>query len=212
MNKDTKRYQQTKPRKHATQERSKLTVESILEAAIQVFEQHGYAAGTTARIAERAGVSIGSLYQYFPNKDAILVALAKQHLIECQTVADHVLASGTAQPFESVLRALTEGFIQLHLRNPVLHRLLFEEVVLPAEIRELFDDMEHKLIGDLAIVIEGHTGAQTVDSRRIAYFTIQVIEHLTHAVVLHPEHGYSYQACQDEIVRVVLGYLRHSDL
>jgi AcrR family transcriptional regulator len=70
------------PRKLPKQERSEATVESILDAAAQVFERHGYAAGTTSRIAERAGVSIGSLYQYFPNKDAILVALVHRHLAE----------------------------------------------------------------------------------------------------------------------------------
>jgi AcrR family transcriptional regulator len=57
-------------------------VQAVLQAAAQVFERHGYAAGTTNRIAERAGVSIGTLYQYFPNKDAILVALVHQHLAE----------------------------------------------------------------------------------------------------------------------------------
>ena len=61
-------------RKFPQQSRSQETVEAIVGAATQVFERHGYAAGTTNRIAERAGVSIGPLYQYFPNKDAILVA------------------------------------------------------------------------------------------------------------------------------------------
>ncbi len=70
------------PLKQPLQQRSRLTVQAILEAAIQVFDEHGYAAGTTARIAQRAGVSIGSLYQYFPNKDSILTALAGQHLAE----------------------------------------------------------------------------------------------------------------------------------
>jgi AcrR family transcriptional regulator len=58
------------PRARPSQARSRDTVEALLQAAAQVFECHGYAAGTTNRIAERAGVSIGSLYQYFPNKDA----------------------------------------------------------------------------------------------------------------------------------------------
>lgn len=70
------------PRKLPKQARSGATVEAILEAAAQIFERRGYAAGTTNRIAERAGVSIGSLYQYFPNEDAILVALVHQHLAE----------------------------------------------------------------------------------------------------------------------------------
>src|SRR5271154_4150665 len=74
--------QRLQPRKLPRQPRSEATVDAILLAAAQVFERHGYAAGTTNRIAERAGVSIGTLYQYFPNKDAILVALARDHLAE----------------------------------------------------------------------------------------------------------------------------------
>jgi AcrR family transcriptional regulator len=65
----------SQPRRKPVQDRSLATVEAILEAAAQVFERYGYAAGTTNRIAGRAGVAIGSLYQYFRNKDAILVAL-----------------------------------------------------------------------------------------------------------------------------------------
>src|ERR1700727_158166 len=74
------------PRKAAKQARAQATVDAIVEAAAQVFESLGYAAATTNRIAERAGVSIGSLYQYFPNKDAILVALARRHLAEGMVV------------------------------------------------------------------------------------------------------------------------------
>ncbi len=73
------------PRKPPIQKRSRETVEVILEAATQVFIQMRYSAGTTNRIAERAGVSIGSLYQYFPNKDAIPASLAERHLTESFT-------------------------------------------------------------------------------------------------------------------------------
>lgn len=68
------------PRKRPRQVRAELTRERILDAAARVFAEHGYAAGTTNRIAERARVSIGSLYQYYPNKDAILAELIGDHL------------------------------------------------------------------------------------------------------------------------------------
>lgn len=84
-----------KPRRRPAQARSRDTVQAILEAAAQIFERHGYAAGTTNRIATRAGVSVGSLYQYFPNKDAILVALT-----------DALIAQGA-------LRA-TDGVVVVH--------------------------------------------------------------------------------------------------
>src|SRR3569833_2023390 len=77
MRSDKRRFQ---PRKQPRQVRAELTRQRILTAAAHVFAEHGYAAGTTNRIAERARISIGSLYQYFPNKDAILAALLARHL------------------------------------------------------------------------------------------------------------------------------------
>nr|MDT0666011.1 helix-turn-helix domain-containing protein [Micromonospora sp. DSM 115978] len=71
-------------RKRPVQERSRRTVEAILDAAAQLLATNGYQATTTNHVAERAGVSIGSLYQYFPNKDALLVALEDRHLDEVE--------------------------------------------------------------------------------------------------------------------------------
>jgi AcrR family transcriptional regulator len=71
-------------RKRPTQVRSRQTVESILDAAAHLLAERGYTATTTNHVAQRAGVSIGSLYQYFPNKDALVVALEEQHLEEAE--------------------------------------------------------------------------------------------------------------------------------
>lgn len=65
-------------RKKPTQARAEATIAAIVEAAAQILQREGEEAATTARIAERAGVSIGSVYQYFPNKDAILLALIRK--------------------------------------------------------------------------------------------------------------------------------------
>src|SRR5262245_57051675 len=72
------------PRRSPVPRRSRNTVAAILDAAARIFAKHGYARGTTNRIAERAGVSIGSLYEYFPSKDAILIALTEAHIAEAQ--------------------------------------------------------------------------------------------------------------------------------
>ena len=71
---------QLRPRKVPRQQRALETRARILDAARAVFQEHGYAHGTTNRIAEAAGLSVGSLYQYFPNKDAILVELVDLHI------------------------------------------------------------------------------------------------------------------------------------
>ena len=79
-------------RKRPTQERSTATVDAILEAAAELFCDIGYDRSSTNRIAERAGVSIGSLYQYFANKEAVLAALLEQHRRAVHVVVDEALA------------------------------------------------------------------------------------------------------------------------
>jgi AcrR family transcriptional regulator len=70
------------PRKAPSQRRSSITVEAIVQAAIHIFEDEGYRAATTIKIAEKAGVSVGSLYQYFPNKLALLAEVKQATLAE----------------------------------------------------------------------------------------------------------------------------------
>ena len=86
-----------KARKRPRQERSRSTVDVLLRAAAQVFATRGYAATTTNHIAARAGVSIGSLYAYFPSKDALLVALMEAHLAEGETILERAGADALAR-------------------------------------------------------------------------------------------------------------------
>lgn len=83
--------EQLKPRKIPAQERSRSTVMAIYQAATQVFSKEGYEGTTTDLIAERAGVSVGTLYQYFPSKDAILIGLFEQHIHETKIIAESFL-------------------------------------------------------------------------------------------------------------------------
>ena len=197
-------------RRNPIQERSRFTVEAILDAAVQVFEHHGYAAGTTARIAERAGVSVGSLYQYFPNKDAILVALADQHIAECYELAHQVFTE--VQTIEcsldQSLRLIVRGFIELHTINPQVHRLLYEEVILPAEIQEklmvvlqTITEQVRELLAQYAIIRE-----ENLDMT--AYLIVQIAEHLTHQLVLHPPYEITTEGKIEEVIRVLHGYIQ----
>jgi AcrR family transcriptional regulator len=81
----------TDPRREPRQERSRRQVSNILDAAAHVFAEVGYEAATTNAIAERAGASIGSLYQFFPNKAAIFQALTARHHAQLRELFDQVL-------------------------------------------------------------------------------------------------------------------------
>lgn len=101
----------SRPRKNPQQARSQQTVEWILAGATRVFRAEGFAA-TTNRIAEAAGVSIGTLYEYFPNKEALLVALAERHV---QLAEDGIVAALHAGGDDrAVLAALQAAIVASH--------------------------------------------------------------------------------------------------
>ncbi len=112
------------PRKAPRQRRSQHTVASILEAAAQVLETQGLAGFTTNAVAERAGVSIGSLYQYFPSKDALTLALLQREAerFQADAIAALAIADGPA-----ALRRLIEAAVRQQLERPELARLLDEQ-------------------------------------------------------------------------------------
>jgi AcrR family transcriptional regulator len=80
-----------------------------VEAAARVFEEHGYAGANTNRIAERAGISIGSLYQYFPNKESILAVLLEQHTQEVANAVEAIRRHVAEEPHDLVGVAVGAG-------------------------------------------------------------------------------------------------------
>jgi AcrR family transcriptional regulator len=185
-------------------------VQAILQAAAQVFERHGYAAGTTNRIAQRAGVSIGTLYQYFPNKDAILVALVHQHLAESTAaLRPHLQRLASGAHFQDVLPDIIHAMVALHALAPNLHRVLFEETQLPPTLRAELDELEDRLVDVTAAALaSSHPNAPNPDLRLRARVVISAIEGLTHRLVLRPPDGVSTRAIALEITELVRAYIR----
>lgn len=184
-------------RKQPRQERARATVEALLEAAAQVFERHGYAAGTTNRIAERAGVSIGSLYQYFPSKDAILLALVERHVDEGVAVLAPLAAwltgerraeapAGAVPPLREGLEALVGAMVALHAERPALHRVLFEEAPRPPALRRRLDGLADTAAAAIAAWLRACPDADPDDPELAARLVIQTVESITHTLVIHP--------------------------
>jgi len=106
------------PRKSPVQERSSVTVEAILQATIQVLLKEGKEQLTTTRVAERAGVSVGTLYQYFPNKSALLQAALRNHMEEIAGAVEHACHEQRGKPLVEMVIALIESFFAAKMRNP----------------------------------------------------------------------------------------------
>ncbi len=116
------------PRKQPRQERAKATVDAILRAAAHILRTQGYEACSTNRVALKAGVSIGSLYQYFPSKEALITALAERHAEQTygrlMLTADQV--QGASLP--DAVRAFIVAMGEMHEVDPELHRVLTEQL------------------------------------------------------------------------------------
>ncbi|HTR73933.1 MAG TPA: TetR/AcrR family transcriptional regulator [Solirubrobacterales bacterium] len=196
------------PRKTAKQTRAQLTVEAILEAAAELFERYGYAGATTNRIAERAGVSIGSLYQYFPNKDAILVALTHRHLTDgMAALAPQLERLDRGEPWDAVLPDVVEAMVEMHAVAPMLHRSLFEETRLPKEVRDELEALEDALVELTAQALLADPTTDPDDARLIAAVVVNAIEGLTHRLVLRPPAGATPESIAHEITTLIRAYL-----
>ena len=117
-----------KSTENARQARSKATVDAIITAAAHILIERGYEGATTGRIAERAGVSIGSLYQYFPNKEALVAALIEGHANEIVSVIEAALDDPALATVADGIRALIKAGMVAHRIDPALHKILNEQV------------------------------------------------------------------------------------
>ena len=116
------------PRKKPVQDRSQITVDALVDAATRIFRDKGFAGATTNRVAEIAGVSVGSLYQYFPNKTALLTAVREKVHREFMEQMITACARGCERPFEPAVRGMAETSAAFHEQNSRLYRLFAAEL------------------------------------------------------------------------------------
>jgi len=114
-----------KPRKRPSQSRSIVTVDAIFDATIQVLLGFGLERLTTTKVAERAGVSVGTLYQYFPNKEALLIAVLERHLSRVVEVVESACSRAHGQPTKTMVDAVVDAFFVAKLENKSASRALY---------------------------------------------------------------------------------------
>lgn len=113
------------PRKWPLQARSNITVKVLFDATIQVLTQVGVERLTTTRVAERAGVSIGTLYQYFPNKQALLAAVLERHLLAVVERTEAACQASHGGTVEQMAGAVVEAFVSAKFADPDASRELY---------------------------------------------------------------------------------------
>ena len=200
----------SQPRKYPVQERSRFTVEAILDAAIQVFERYGYAAGTTARIAERAGVSIGSLYQYFAHKDAILAALMERHLRDIYQIWTQT--TGDTVGLDPILvHRMIVGIFGLHQQSIAVHQLMHELRPSTGWLAEQIVDMQASITRDLAYRLTTRSTSVLPDPLLAAQFIVQLVDNLLHTYIFYPPNNTPQDVAIAQIVIIVQRYIAPSD-
>src|SRR5215831_14997480 len=113
------------PRKQPVQQRSTATVTAILDATIQVLTAIGKERLTTTRVAERAGVSVGTLYQYFPNKRSLLQATLRRHLVSVTEALEHACELNRNEPICTMVTAIVETFFHAKMKEPKVSLALY---------------------------------------------------------------------------------------
>jgi AcrR family transcriptional regulator len=201
---------QLEARKPPTQVRAQRTVAGILTAAAQVFEQYGYAGGTTNRVAKRAGVSIGTLYQYFSSKEALAVALVQQHAhetdIQLHEWVGHVSSEGHG--LRAALHDYVTGMMELHCGRPRLQHILLEETPLPESVHAALLEGERRAAATMANLLCAYAEVPRRYIERLGFVVTQAVESLTHRFAAHPDTQLiSREDFIEEVVTLLEAYL-----
>jgi AcrR family transcriptional regulator len=204
------------PRKLPRQARSRALVDAILDAAARILEEQGREALNTNLVADNAGVSIGSLYQYFPNRDAIIAAVADRHghrVHHC--VADLNLNAETS--LENAVGRMTHSLFSAHALNPALHAALDGDLGQVHGLK-LFADHHHHAGTKDAMIMQllnlpdiVRNEIQRSDMQLAAATVAEIVHALAHAAIVHPHSYRNPEGLEREAVRAALAYLRATD-
>jgi AcrR family transcriptional regulator len=201
----------TSPRKQASQERSRATVDALIEATARILVKEGFDKASTNRIAQEAGVSIGSLYQYYPSKEALVAAVIERHTRDLMQVVRVALMEVAALPIEEAVRKIVSVAIDAHRIDPKLHRVLAEQIPRTGRLEkvEAFNRQYYSLVRDY--LESRRDELRPVDLGLAAFVCVTSIEALTHTAVLRRPEILSDEAIGtlvDEATRLVVRYLR----
>lgn len=190
-----------KRRRKPLQARSAATVAVILEATAQVLTARGYEGTTTNLIAERAGVSVGSLYQYFPDKRAIFAALHDRHVDDVRRVIEQTTAACASAPLEDFARELVDGLMRAHGEVAELHDAASSAV--PESALGFMNALHHAFERALS---RADAERYTLDeAQRMLFVLPRIVESLVHGA---GPASLSREVARSEAVRAVSLYVK----
>ena len=184
-------------------------VRTLLDATARILVKDGYDHASTNRIAATAGVSIGSLYQYFPTKEALVAAVIDRHTQEMMQVVRDAFAEVAAMPVEIAARRLVTVMIDAHRVDPRLHRALDEQIPRMGRLENV-EAIDREACVLVRRYLEAHrVEINVADLDVAAFICVTTVEALTHAAVLRDPQVLADGATSfiDEVTRLVVVYL-----
>lgn len=191
-------------RKEPRQARSRATVETIIQAGARVLSREGWAGFTTNKVADLAGVSVGSLYQYFPDKLSLVDAIRQNHLDDCLSIMRKIKAKGLA-PMEFVAN-IVQAMIEAHSTYPGLHRVLLDEAPSSDDYRNPNSGFEIEYLAYYADAVSIYRNRQP---NKADHIKALIISDAVDGVIYNAaRHGLlDDPTIQSELIRLVSKYL-----
>jgi len=174
-----------KPRKKPVQERSGQTVDAIFEATIQVLLKDGVKNLTTTRVAERAGVSVGTFYQYYPNKEALFFAILERHLEFIGTSVQIACAKSHGRPVDEMMSNLIESYVDSKIKKRDISLAIWE-VVTEFSCTPKYAHVVKRVEADITTMLNTLPGARV---EKIPFVTAMILSTLGGATKMIMEKG-----------------------
>lgn len=202
----SRRKHEIRPRKVPRQARATATVDAILHAAAEAVARDGFEGANVNQIAERAGVSIGSLYQYFPSKEALLVQLIEHHTKRSIDALDEVLDHVRDAPLEVAVREAVTTMVDFH-RGPLNSALTREldELGRLDELERTIDERAGRAVTSFLEARREQIGVPDIELA--AFLLVRAVDQLTHAATRERPDAVESGALAEELTQLALGYL-----
>ncbi len=195
------------PRRAPRQGRSKATFDAVLDAAAQILSHEGYEQMTTNRIAVRAGTSVGSLYQYFPNKESLVIALRDRHAEKMIEAFETIVASLMEAPLANAVPAIAQAMLASHNIDPELHANLNILVSHLGGGRRLVDKVEARAVVVTRAYLEARRDEiRPANVERASFILVHTVYALAQQAAHHPQYR-SNPAFVNDVADLVLRFL-----
>jgi AcrR family transcriptional regulator len=184
-------------------------VETLLDATARVLVREGYDRASTNRIAVVAGVSVGSLYQYFPNKEALVAALVARHNRETLQLVRDALKKVASSDLQTAMRELVKAAVDAHLVDPALHRIFAEQVPRMGQLAKIEALQREAFLLVRSYLEERRDEISVRDLDATTSICVTTVEALTHEFVINKTDILDRDRDRfvDEVTRLMVGYL-----